>query len=89
MGVGTRGGPLGHLRCHSAPFFEENFILNFLGILGKIFLANFQGMKIDFLAETVFLEEAKANQNPTTEVLRHSNKQTTNKTKASKGKGKN
>ena len=45
-------------------------------------------MKIDFLAETVFLEEAKANKNQTTEVLRHSNKQTTNKTKASKRKAK-
>ena len=45
-------------------------------------------MKIDFLAEKYFLEEAKATKNQTTEVLRHSNKQTTNKPKLAKEKAK-
>ena len=54
-GVGPRGGP----------FFRGKICFEFSGIFREtLFLANFQGMKIDFLAETVFLEEAKANQKP-------------------------
>ena len=45
-------------------------------------MANFHGMKIDFLAETVFSEEAKQTKSQTTGALRNSNKQTTSKTKA-------
>jgi len=47
------------------PLFSRKIYFEFSGIFREtLFLANFQGMKIDFLAETVFSEEAKANQNP-------------------------
>ena len=65
MGVVAWGGPPGSLQVSLCPFFRGKIYFEFSGIFREtLFLANFHGMKIVFLVETVFSEEAKENQKP-------------------------
>ena len=64
MGVGAWGSPWVTPGV-PLPLFRGEIYFEYSGIFREtLFLANFQGMKIDFLVETCFLEEAKSNQNP-------------------------